>query len=96
MRIGKFKLGHYINYIVIGLITVILTAVTLAGGHFDSSLLFLLEKIAVKGMITENGERILTIHSILFCILKKEVCQFFRCCAYRLPFRRKDFFIGTI
>ena len=48
MRIGKFKLGHYINYIVIGLITVILTAVTLAGGHFDSSLLFLLEKIAIS------------------------------------------------
>lgn len=48
MRIGKFKLSHYINYIVIGLITVILTAVTLAGGHFDSSLLFLLEKIAIS------------------------------------------------
>ena len=48
MRIGKFKLNHYINYIVIGLITVILTAVTLAGGHFDSSLLFLLEKIAIS------------------------------------------------
>ena len=48
MRIGKFKLGHYINYIVIGLITLILTAITLAGGHFDSSLLFLLEKIAIS------------------------------------------------
>ena len=48
MRIGKFKLNHYINYIVIGLITIFLTVSTLAGGRFDSSLLFLLEKIAIS------------------------------------------------
>ncbi|MBQ7321319.1 MAG: branched-chain amino acid ABC transporter permease [Clostridia bacterium] len=45
---GKFKLNHYINYIVIGALTLSLTAVTLAGGRFDSSLLFLLEKIAIS------------------------------------------------
>ena len=48
MRMGKFKLNHYINYIVIGALTLSLTAVTLAGGRFDSSLLFLLEKIAIS------------------------------------------------
>jgi len=48
MRIGKFKLNHYINYIVIGLITIFFTVSTLAGGRFDSSLLFLLEKIAIS------------------------------------------------
>ena len=48
MRIGKFKLNHYINYIVIGLLTIFFTVSTLAGGRFDSSLLFLLEKIAIS------------------------------------------------
>ena len=46
--IGKFKIKHYINYIVIGIITVVLSAVTLAGGRIDSSTLFLLEKIAIS------------------------------------------------
>lgn len=48
MRIGKFKLNHYINYIVIGLLTAILGGIALAGGRFDNSLLFLLEKIAIS------------------------------------------------
>ena len=48
MRIGKFNLNHYINYIVIGLITLIFTIITLAGGRIDSSALFLLEKIAIS------------------------------------------------
>lgn len=48
MRIGKIKVNHYINYVVIGLLTVVLGAVSLAGGQFDSSLLFLLEKIAIS------------------------------------------------
>lgn len=48
MRFTKFRMGHYINYIVIGLMTIILGAISLAGGHFDSSLLFLLEKIAIS------------------------------------------------
>ena len=48
MRIGKFKLNHYINYIVIGLLTAILGGIALAGGRFDNSLIFLLEKIAIS------------------------------------------------
>lgn len=48
MRIGKIKVNHYINYVIIGLLTVVLGAVSLAGGQFDSSLLFLLEKIAIS------------------------------------------------
>lgn len=48
MRIGKIKVNHYINYFVIGLLTVVLGSISLAGGQFDSSLLFLLEKIAIS------------------------------------------------
>ena len=48
MRIGKFKLNHYINYIVIGIMTLVLGGMTLAGNRFDSSLLFLLEKVAIS------------------------------------------------
>ena len=48
LQIGKFKLHHYINYIVIGLLTLVLGIITLTGGRFDNSLLFLLEKIAIS------------------------------------------------
>ena len=56
IQIGKFKLQHYINYIVIGLLTLVLGAVTLTGGRFDNSLLFLLEKVAIS-MILVAGPR---------------------------------------
>lgn len=48
MRLGKFKINHYINYIVIGLLTLVLGGMTFAGNRFDNSLLFLLEKIAIS------------------------------------------------
>ena len=48
MRIGQFKLGHYINYMVIGLITLVMGIISLAGGRFDNSLVFLMEKIAIS------------------------------------------------
>lgn len=48
MTIGKFKLHHYINYIVIGVLTAVLGGIVLSGGRFDNSLLFLLEKIAIS------------------------------------------------
>jgi branched-chain amino acid transport system permease protein len=48
MRIGKFKLNHYINYIVIGLLTAVLGGMSGAGFRFDNSLLFLLEKMAIS------------------------------------------------
>ena len=48
MRIGKIKVNHYINYAVIGLVTLVFGLITLAGGRLDSSLLFLLEKMAIS------------------------------------------------
>ena len=48
MRIGKIKVNHYINYAVIGLVTLVFGLITLAGGRLDSSLLFLLEKTAIS------------------------------------------------
>ncbi len=48
MRIGKVKLNHYINYTVIGLLTLVLGTMTLLGRRFDNSLLFLLEKMAIS------------------------------------------------
>lgn len=47
MRLGKFKINHYINYIVIGIFTLVLGGMTFAGNRFDNSLLFLLEKVAI-------------------------------------------------
>ena len=48
MRLGKFKINHYINYIVIGILTLVLGGMTLAGNRFNNSLLFLLEKTAIS------------------------------------------------
>ena len=48
MRIGKKKISHYINYFVIGLLTLVLSTISLVGGRFDNSLLFLLEKITIS------------------------------------------------
>ena len=47
MRLGKFKINHYINYFVIGLFTIVLGGMSAAGAKFDSSMLFLLEKVAI-------------------------------------------------
>jgi branched-chain amino acid transport system permease protein len=43
----KFKWNHYINYIVIGILTIVLSVMTLTGG-LNQSLLYLLEKIAIS------------------------------------------------
>lgn len=48
MKIGKFKLKHYINYIVIGVITAVLSAIIFTGGKLDNSMLFLLEKVSIS------------------------------------------------
>lgn len=48
MRIGKVRINHYINYLVIGLLTVVLGSMSLTGTRFDNSLLFLLEKVAIS------------------------------------------------
>ena len=44
----RIKWNHYLNYIVIGLLTAVLGGIALAGGHFDSSLLYLLEKMSIS------------------------------------------------
>ena len=43
----RFKWNHYINYIVIGILTVVLAIVSFTGG-LNQSLLYLLEKIAIS------------------------------------------------
>ena len=48
MKLGKFRISHYINYMVIGILTLVLGGMTLAGNRFDNSLLFLLEKVAIS------------------------------------------------
>lgn len=48
MKLGKFKPKHYINYIVIGIITAIFSGIVLTGGRLDNSTLFLLEKVAIS------------------------------------------------
>ncbi len=48
MRLGKIKVSHYMNYVVIGLLTLVLGVMALAGSRFDNSLLFLLEKMAIS------------------------------------------------
>ncbi len=47
MRLGKIKVNHYINYAVIGLMTLVLGIMTILGAGFDSSMLYLLEKVAI-------------------------------------------------
>ncbi len=47
MRLGKIKVNHYINYAVIGLLTIVLGTMSATGVRFDNSLLFLLEKVAI-------------------------------------------------
>ena len=44
MRLGKVKINHYINYLVIGLMTLVLGIMSVSGAGFDSSMLFLLER----------------------------------------------------
>lgn len=47
-KLRKIKWNHYINYIVIGLFTVIFGGMALGGMHFSSSMLFLFEKVAIS------------------------------------------------
>ena len=48
MNLKRIKWNHYINYIVIGILTAVLSAMTLTGSRLPNSLLFLLEKIAIS------------------------------------------------
>lgn len=44
----NIKIRHYINYLVIGILTLVLGGITLTGGQFNNSFLFLMEKIAIS------------------------------------------------
>ena len=48
MKPKKFKLNHYINYIVIGAMTAVLAVISLTGNKLPNSILFLLEKVAIS------------------------------------------------
>lgn len=48
MNLKKFKLSHYINYMAIGILTIVFGIVTLAGVPLNSSLLYLMEKITIS------------------------------------------------
>lgn len=48
MKIGKFKLKHYINYIVIGIFTAVMAGIVFTGGQLDRSAVYLMEKIAIS------------------------------------------------
>ena len=47
-KLKKIRWNHYINYIVIGIFTLVFGIIALAGGHLSSSMLFLLEKVAIS------------------------------------------------
>ena len=47
-KLKNIRWNHYINYIVIGVFTLVFGIIALAGGHLSSSMLFLLEKIAIS------------------------------------------------
>ena len=48
MKLKKIKWNHYINYIVIGILTAVLGIMTLTGTRMPNSTLFLLEKISIS------------------------------------------------
>lgn len=48
MRLGKFKLNHYINYIVFAALFIVFGGMTLTGNRFDNSLLFMMEKMSIS------------------------------------------------
>jgi len=44
----NIRWNHYINYIIIGIFTLVFGIIALAGGHLNNSMLFLFEKIAIS------------------------------------------------
>ena len=48
MRLKPFNVKHYLNYIIIGVLTAALGGYTMFGGRLDNSMLFLLEKVAIS------------------------------------------------
>ena len=48
MKIGKIKVNHYINYVVIGLFALVMGVASIVGVRIDNSMLFLMEKVAIS------------------------------------------------
>ena len=48
MNMKKIKWNHYVNYAVVGALLLVLGIMTLVGYRFDSSLLYLLEKMSIS------------------------------------------------
>lgn len=47
-RLKNIRWNHYVNYVVIGIFTLVFGIIALTGGHLNSSLLFLFEKVAIS------------------------------------------------
>ncbi len=47
-KLKNIRWNHYLNYAVIGIFTLVFGLISLCGGHLNSSLLFLFEKIAIS------------------------------------------------
>ncbi|MBQ7299483.1 MAG: branched-chain amino acid ABC transporter permease [Clostridia bacterium] len=48
LNLKHIRWSHYLNYLVIGIFTLVMAIIALTGGHINNSMLFLLEKIAVS------------------------------------------------
>ena len=48
MKIGKIKVNHYINSVVIGLFALVMGVASIVGVRIDNSMLFLMEKVAIS------------------------------------------------
>ena len=48
MNFKKIKWNHYINYVVVGALLIVLGSMALTGYRFDASLLYLLEKMSIS------------------------------------------------
>ena len=48
MKLGRFKLKHYINYIAIGIFTLVMAAIVLSGNRLKSTSLYLFEGMAIS------------------------------------------------
>ncbi len=50
-KLKKFKWNHYINYIVIGALTLVFAILTLSGARINGSLLILMEKMGIAAIL---------------------------------------------
>ncbi|MBO5867600.1 MAG: branched-chain amino acid ABC transporter permease, partial [Oscillospiraceae bacterium] len=58
LNMKKIKWGHYANYIIIGVLTAVLSTITFTGGKFDSSVVYLMEKMAISIILAVSLSRV--------------------------------------